>query len=422
MGVTPHLGRLNVMTVRPQGQLHVLVSAYACEPGKGSEPGSAWGWVWSLAQAGINVTVLSRSTGRQAIERALECHHGAGRLCFEYVDVPAAALRTHGIWRVYEHYRLWQKAAYARARCLSEAVDVVHHVSWGAILGGSELWRLGKPFVFGPAGGGQLVPWRMLPLMNQAPLGTIARQAHVTFAHCGLTRQPHVAASSTFLATNRETLMLAQRLGARHVEEFVDSGVEERFLLDEEPTCRETTSPLRVIWVGRLLPGKAAILAVNAIANTRRPVELTIVGDGPERMRVQRLVNRLRLNDRVTMTSWIPWEAMPLQYRRHDVFLFTSILDSFGSQLLEAMASGLPVVALDHQGAGSFVSREVGVLVTPTTPRQTALALANALDRLAEDSLLRAEMAVSAWRRAGQETWSSRAERMVEVYDRLLRA
>lgn len=153
MGVTPHLGRLNVMTVRPQGQLHVLVSAYACEPGKGSEPGSAWGWVWSLAQAGINVTVLSRSTGRQAIERALECHHGAGRLCFEYVDVPAAALRTHGIWRVYEHYRLWQKAAYARARCLSEAVDVVHHVSWGAILGGSELWRLGKPFVFGPAGG-----------------------------------------------------------------------------------------------------------------------------------------------------------------------------------------------------------------------------------------------------------------------------
>lgn len=175
--------------------------------------------------------------------------------------------------------------------------------------------------------------------------------------------------------------MLAQRLGARHVEEFVDSGVEERFLLDEEPTCRETTSPLRVIWVGRLLPRKAAILAVNAIANTRRPVELTIVGDGPERMRVQRLVNRLRLNDRVTMTSWIPWEAMPLQYRRHDVFLFTSILDSFGSQLLEAMASGLPVVALDHQGAGSFVSREVGVLVTPTTPRQTALALANALDR-----------------------------------------
>jgi len=400
-------------------QIHVLVSAYACEPGKGSEPGLAWGWVWGLAQAGLQVTVLTRPDGQTAIERFLETHRPPGNLRFEYVTVPLNALRTRGAWRVYEHYRLWQHAAYECAKLLSETVDVVHHVSWGALLGGSELWRLGKPFIFGPVGGGQKVPSLLFGLLRGDLLRTLVRQLNILVAWTGLGGQ-HIAATSWLLSTNLETAALATRLGAQRVIQFVDSGVDSRFILEEQPTNKERKPPLRVLWVGRLLPRKAALLAVAAISLTKCSMELTIVGDGPERARIQRAIDQLGVGPKVNITSWVPWYEMPAQYQNHDVFLFTSILDSFGSQLLEAMASGLPVVALKHQGAGSFVSQEEGILVTPTTPRRTALALADALDRLAEDAVLRSGMGKAAWRHASTETWDRRVQRILPIYRRAL--
>jgi len=107
-------------------------------------------------------------------------------------------------------------------------------------------------------------------------------------------------------------------------------------------------------------------------------------------------------------------------YRQADIFVFTSLCDSFGTQVLEAMSQGLPVVALDHQGVGAFLSSDAGVKVAVTTRRDVVRGLGEAIRGLAESPVDRRRLGESAWEFARNETWDARAARMSLLYSRIL--
>ena len=99
-------------------KLRILISAYACEPRKGSEPGIGWQWALAHAAAGHEVWVLTRANNRAAIEDALQ-HHPSPGLHFVYHDLP----RWMRWWKrggrgVRLYYLLWQWGAYRLARIL----------------------------------------------------------------------------------------------------------------------------------------------------------------------------------------------------------------------------------------------------------------------------------------------------------------
>ena len=106
---------------------------------------------------------------------------------------------------------------------------------------------------------------------------------------------------------------------------------------------------------------------------------------------------------------------MQEEFRRADIFLFTSIRDSFGTVVLEAMTHGLPVVALDIHGVAARVPDGAAIKVPAQSRAATAAALADALHRLAADPELRYQLGVAAWDYAATQMWSRRArdERLV---------
>jgi glycosyltransferase involved in cell wall biosynthesis len=83
---------------------------------------------------------------------------------------------------------------------------------------------------------------------------------------------------------------------------------------------------------------------------------------------------------------------MPALYRSADVFIFTSLRDSFGAQVLEAMGAGLPVVTLDHQGVGTFVPEKAAFKVPVKNPEETVAGLVEAIRTLMVSPELRAKM------------------------------
>ncbi len=139
--------------------LYVLLSAYACLPDSGSEPGIGWNWAVHLAERGIRVRVLTVAEERGRLE-AHQAQHPIANIEFSYVSVPTRHFKQcSGM-----HYLLWQWAAVKVARQLmaTQRFDIVHHVSYGSIHVPTQLWRLGLPVVFGPVGGGQTAPASML--------------------------------------------------------------------------------------------------------------------------------------------------------------------------------------------------------------------------------------------------------------------
>src|SRR5438132_327360 len=108
-------------------------------------------------------------------------------------------------------------------------------------------------------------------------------------------------------------------------------------------------------------------------------------------------------------------------YKSADAFLFTSLRDSFGTQVLEAMGHGLPILTLDHQGVGTFVPPEAGIKVPVTSPEQTLPGLAEGIRRLALFPEERRKMGEAALAFAKTQTWEKRAERMSELYEEVLR-
>ena len=139
--------------------MRVLVSAYACEPGQGSEPGVGWNSARQAARF-QDVWVLTQGEGRQGIQAAL-ARKALPRVRFVYVDLPPWAL----FWRKGRggrevHYRLWQLAAYFVGRRLHRKVgfDLVHHVTFVCYWRPSFLALLPAAFIWGPVGGGESAP------------------------------------------------------------------------------------------------------------------------------------------------------------------------------------------------------------------------------------------------------------------------
>jgi glycosyltransferase involved in cell wall biosynthesis len=104
-------------------------------------------------------------------------------------------------------------------------------------------------------------------------------------------------------------------------------------------------------------------------------------------------------------------------YARAGVFLFTSLQDTNGTVLLEAMAHGLPVVSLDHHGAAAILSPEWGVKVPISTPAKTIDDMATALAEMADDPERRRRLGLAARRRVEQRyTWEHKAAAINRAY------
>lgn len=409
--------------------MRVLLSAFACDPAYGGEPGFGWHWATSLAECGCEVVALVPTLRRGAIEAELE-RHPRDRLRFEFVPIPRVPM-PGSAFREKVRYVVWQIAVAraARAQVAEADFDVVHHVTYGSLQGGSLLGRLGLPFVFGPIGGGQTAERELASWFGRAWWGERLRTLVTRWAAMLPFARSAIRRAEIVLAVNEETAALARRLGARTVSVVLDTALSPDHLPEgvgaTEGDGREDgrSHPFRVLWLGRMLPRKGLNLAVRAFHAAGLPdAELVVAGDGPCRADVARLADALGCADRVTMLGRVPYSRVPALFRDADVFLFTSLRDSFGSQLLEAAAFGLPLVVLDHHGAAYHLPDAAARKVSIAPPDDLVAALSCELRDLACDPEHRREMGDAATRFALTRTWPAAAREMLQTYKSAIRA
>jgi glycosyltransferase involved in cell wall biosynthesis len=177
----------------------------------------------------------------------------------------------------------------------------------------------------------------------------------------------------------------------------------------------------RILYVGRFDGIKGLALAIDALRILSRlapAATLELVGEGPERPRLEAMAARLGVGGRLVWTPWSPRPEIFEKMRRSDVLLFPSLRDGGGAVVVEAMANGLPVVCLDIGGPGFHVREGLGMKVGPDRPDAVVAGLAAALGRFWCDPGLRARMGRAARDRAASfYEWGRLGERLRAIYE-----
>lgn len=184
---------------------------------------------------------------------------------------------------------------------------------------------------------------------------------------------------------------------------------------------RDPGGPLRLLFVGRLEPYKGLadlFLALGMLrSRTNRAFTLQVVGDGSLRHVLPETAHRAGVADRVCFTGTAPGSEMPGIYQHADLFVLPSIVEGMPNVILEAMASGLPVLGTRIPGSEELVIPEkTGLLVPPSNPH----ALADALYLLFENSELRTRMGQRARQETEARSWRQVAQAYVATYRRIL--
>jgi glycosyltransferase involved in cell wall biosynthesis len=402
--------------------MRILLSAYACEPGRGSEPGTGWNMARTLARE-HQVWVLTSHAHRQAIDAELG-RHAEPNLHVVYLDpfswVPDWS-RRRSMWAVYLHAYAWQVWAYFVARSLHRDVEfaLAHHVTYMKYSTPSFISLLPIPFFFGPVGGGESAPkafWK--DFSSRAKIYEIQRALVRRFGEWDPFVRLTLRRSRFVWATTEETAQRVRRLGARHVE--VAPGVAldtaEAQSLSQLPVS--PVGPMRFLGMGRLLHWKGFHLGLRAFAQAAIPdSEYWIVGEGPERQSLERMAAELGVAAHVKFWGELDREAALARIGDCHALLFPSLHDSGGWVCLEAMAAGRPVICLDLGGPAVLATNECGYLVSASDPVQAARDLAGAMTRLAADPDLRHRMGQAGQRRvANNQSWDFHAETAMREY------
>lgn len=399
----------------------ILVSAFVCSPYAGTEPGNGWNWALHLAERGMTVRVLAEQYSQPAIEDYCQKNPGLTIKFTFFKAGPNRLSKNSGI-----RYFMWQWKAVAELRKLlsKETYDVIHHVTFGSIHVPSLLWRSNIPVVFGPVGGGQTAPNALLEYFGQSRAQwqerirtLLTRALPYSPLHRRWLRKMKVV-----LATNRETQDLCQSLGRPDARLSFDTALPDWFYANSPKTYVDASEPLRLLWVGRLLPRKAIPLTLDILARVSADSTLTIIGYGIKEATLRGMIHERGLDQRVIWKpERIPWTEVREAYRSHDALLFTSLRDSCAAQLLEAMAMGLPIITLALHGGRDLVPETAGIKVPVDTKEQVIADAAAAVDQFSSlSSEARTEMSRAAWTFAKTLTWKNRAAFAEDLYDQIL--
>ena len=366
--------------------MRIVVFAYACEPGEGSEPGAGWAFARMIASLG-EAWVITRANNRAAIESGLRGLPEADRLHFEYVDLPPWAMFwKRGRRGVHLYYELWQFAALHRARWLHQEVgfDLAWHVTLANIYLGTGAAYLPVPLILGPVGGAVRPPLRMTPIMGIE--GSIYEGVRVgirgVFKFLNPMARKAWKRADLILTLNREgAAWLPRRYRAK-------AAVFHHVALDPYRTASpETRAPTRrMLYAGRLIPWKGLALAIRALVYLPEWT-LLICGEGRDEPRLRRVARRWGLEDRVRFLGTLPRnEVRSLMGSGADVFAFPSLRDDSPWAVGEAIAAGLPVVCLDRGGAPSMAGDAVPISGPRATIRNFARAVEAAPTRVSDPS------------------------------------
>jgi len=410
--------------------VRVLLLAEAANPEWTSVPLEGWSHSRAI-QALVGGHIVTQIRNKAGFERAGMQPHQFTAIDSEAVAAPmyrlASFLRggSNKGWTTvtaiqalaypYFEHQVW-KAFESRLR--AGEFDIVHRITplsptMPSLIAG-KLKKLGIPFVLGPLNGG--VPWPKefdRARRREREWLSYIRGAYKLLPGYRSTRRNAAAIICGSYATLEQMPKWCRDKCVYIPENAIDPA---RF---PDPGPKPEPKPLRVAFVGRLVPYKGADMLIEAAAPLVKSgaVVLDIIGDGPEMQSLRRLARDLGVEAGVEFAGWVPHASLHSRLAQAHVFGFPSVREFGGAVVLEAMAMGLVPIVIDYGGPGELVTKETGIALSLGTRAEVIDRLRQAILVLASDPYRIASMSRASRTHVLEHfTWSTKAVSVRSVY------
>ena len=406
--------------------LKILINAYACSPGMGSEPGMAWNWVSNLAKF-CELYIITEGEFRDKIEEVVPTLEQGKNMHFYYNPVSEEIRKmcwNQGDWRFYKYYKEWQWKTYFLAKdiCSKEKIDVLHQLNMIGFREPGYLWKLSKengvPFVWGPVDAKDKFP---VAYLDGASIKTKLFMRLKNF----LTGIQLRYSERVLKAARQASVVFSASSNSQHsFKKYIriDSPLlnETGCYVQEYPvTDKSQKETFDVLWVGKMDFRKQLALALQTMASIgNNKFRLHIVGGGNSAF-YQQMAEGLGIADQCVWHGAVSHDEVQKLMQASDVFFFTSVAEGTPHVVLEAIGNNLPVVCFDTCGQGDAVNDKVGRKVALSNPAQSATDFAKQLNDLEHDRTLLKQLSENCKQRQTELSWEEKAKTMVEWYEKV---
>lgn len=373
--------------------MKILLSAYACEPNKGSEPGVGWSWAVELSKY-HDVWVVTRDNNEPTITAYLADHpeYRNPRMHFIYIGLPKKLTfwkkGNRGI-RLYN--LLWQKKAAKIAKKYHSKIrfDVVQHVTFVSYTQVTYMYKLDIPLIWGPVSGGENIPESIRIKMKKEEwlkeqIRSISQKVCLLLPSIQATMK---RAKYILVATEETKNKIPKRYQSKTI-------VMPAIGLESIPAIKFTAhsnNKIKIIMVGRLIYWKAFDIGIKAflkIANKYPDLELYILGEGNQKDELKKLIGN-KLGTQVFFEEKVNHDDIYDFYYGFDIFLNTTLRDSGCMAMMEAISVGIPCIAIASGGPSILLGKESNYSIKPVDYDYCIEEIANKLEQLICSSELR---------------------------------
>lgn len=398
--------------------MKILINAYACSPYQGSEPGMGWNFVKCLFGK-HELHVITECKYKEEINDYFANHPNEQQyVSFYYVK----RIRWNWLRKIwppsyYWTYSKWHKDALVCALDLDkeENFDIVHQLNMIGYREPGLLWKMNKPFVWGPIGGFNITPWKLLYTMGLYGMVFYAFRNVINIwqMHHSCKVKQAICRSDALMSATKDDYDTIKRLWNKESVLMPEVGLTECVSCD----CvnRKDNSKLKLCWSGLHIPRKSLNFLIDALRGLDN-VELHILGDGHKTDEWKRLAQRNKLSNVVWYGKLDRNNAIEVM-NSCDVFVQTSLSDATSTVLLEALSLGMPVIALNHLGFANVIDDTCGIKIEVDSKSQIVRDLNTAIRMLDEDRNLLNNLSAGAKIRAYDHSWDKKADAICFLYN-----
>ena len=410
--------------------------AYAISPFRGSEYAVAWNYVTYMSKENDLTVLYGMSDNHMGETHTLDKFLKENSFPHvRFIKIKPNKLANllnwpnrHNflVYTFYYAFAEWQKCAYKMAKNLiqNEHFDLIHNVGPIGYREPGYLWKLGLPYVWGPVGGANNVPWRLMKRM------TLRGKLKLSFRNVANTIQLYTkrrlkqALKATNILLTATSENQRKFLEVHHKESIClsENGITGTITLDEN----KFNSPQKynIIVIGRLDANKSVGTFLEAVTQIKKitMLHIDIVGDGPLKNNLQQYAISHGINDIITWHGQLPRPKAIQVFNSAHLHVITSVSEGNPTTIWEAMSFGVPTMSFDHCGMHDTLCSRCGILIPIAKNYDDCVAaIAQNINQLLEHPEHFRQLALGAVECAHSYTWDKREKFLNNLYDNLLK-